>query len=246
VGANLEAQEQQTPSTSFYKSKGGRDQDGSSSSPTLKALKDAQQQPPLLGRSSAGQPQGTSISGLQDGEGQQVSEGSQVGAQKPGAANGVHSTVEQQSDSQAAADGQGTFNQVTTGKAGREVGGENRSVTADLTAAAARLSALSRQQQEQEKQMSAAGAVSAALGSTGSNGGRGARAGAGGRTGGTAQQQGQPPQIAGPYCSIQRSPTLRKAFELGSRACLAEGWDVVDVEELELSPTVWAQLAGKQ
>ncbi len=45
-------------------------------------------------------------------------------------------------------------------------------------------------------------------------------------------------------CRIQRSPTLRQAFQYGQRACLAGGWDVVDADEFTLSERAWARLAG--
>ncbi len=55
------------------------------------------------------------------------------------------------------------------------------------------------------------------------------------------------PSPQGPVCRMlpPRAQSLRRSFVLGARACLANGWDVVDVEEAHLDDDTWAVLSGE-
>lgn len=56
-----------------------------------------------------------------------------------------------------------------------------------------------------------------------------------------------PSPLQGPVCRMlpPRAQSLRRSFVLGARACLANGWDVVDVEEAHLDDETWAVLSGE-
>ncbi|GIL50016.1 hypothetical protein Vafri_6355, partial [Volvox africanus] len=53
------------------------------------------------------------------------------------------------------------------------------------------------------------------------------------------------PRPQGPVCrwDPSRSASLRRSFVLGERACLAAGWDIIDVEELSFDGDMWGTFA---
>ncbi|GLI63067.1 hypothetical protein VaNZ11_005969, partial [Volvox africanus] len=73
----------------------------------------------------------------------------------------------------------------------------------------------------------------------------GQRYGNGGLFGVSAKFEEEGPRPQGPVCrwDPSRSASLRRSFVLGERACLAAGWDVIDVEELSLEGDMWGTFA---
>ncbi|GIL77851.1 hypothetical protein Vretifemale_7327, partial [Volvox reticuliferus] len=68
------------------------------------------------------------------------------------------------------------------------------------------------------------------------------RYGNGGLFGVAPKSAEEGPRPQGPVCRWDRgrSAALRRSFVLGERACLAAGWDVIDVEELAFDGDMWA------